>query len=178
MLEKSLWFSWILKRQALRFCKAIFAFSRPASKNVRGFFSSVCVSLRILFTFIKHGPAHYSAFIIASGPHWWIWSVWKQNKTNLTRARGPVFERVWKHGECGYKNELWSPARAVAVLSFVYHLLITGLHFLCICNPRGIGLLLLCSLNALGEFHETLKIIEKEVRVENDIIWDHPCKMC
>lgn len=42
--------------------------------------------------------------------------------------------------------------------------------FLCICNPRGIGLLLLCSLNALGEFHETLKIIEKEVRVGSDII--------
>lgn len=96
MLEKSLWFSWILKRQALRFCKAIFAFSRPASKNVHGFFSSVCVSLWILFTFIKHGPAHYSVFIIASGPHWRTCSVWKQTKQTLQESKG----QFWR----GYGN--------------------------------------------------------------------------
>lgn len=94
----------------------------------------------------------------------------KQDKTNLTRVKGPVFERVWKHGECGYKNELWSQARAVAVC----HLFIicrshvsTSYVFV---TQEALACCYCVAYNILGEFRETLKITEKKVGVGSDFI--------
>lgn len=71
-------------------------------------FSSERFSLCILFTFIRHCPAQYFIFIVASGPSWQHGLYEKQNKTS-TKSQRVSF---WENAKIGEANVAVETGRA------------------------------------------------------------------
>lgn len=178
VLEKSLWFSWILKHQALRFRNSIFAFSRPASKNVCGFFH-----LRVfLYEYCLHlsnmalPVTLYSSWLLDLADNHGLYEnktkqILEESKWLLLRGCGNLVSVTMKTS-CVPKP---------GVLLFCHLFIVCQSHVSAssvFVTWEALACCCCLACNILRELHENLKITEKEFQVGGDIIWDHLCKAC